>query len=35
MMQPIPYLAFDGQCAEVMRFYAKVLGVTLGMMRYG
>lgn len=35
MVQPIPYLAFDGQCAEAMRFYAKVLGGTLGMMTYG
>jgi len=26
MPQPIPYLAFDGNCADAMRFYAKVLG---------
>jgi PhnB protein len=32
MPQPIPYLAFDGTCAEAMRFYAKVLQGTLGMM---
>ncbi|WP_019833067.1 VOC family protein [Sphingomonas sp. PR090111-T3T-6A] len=32
MLQPIPYLAFDGNCAEAMRFYAKTLGGTLGMM---
>jgi PhnB protein len=25
MPQPIPYLAFDGNCADAMRFYAKVL----------
>ena len=30
MLQPIPYLAFDGTCAEAMRFYEKVLGGTLG-----
>ena len=32
MPQPIPYLAFDGTCAEAMRFYAKVLHGTLGIM---
>lgn len=32
MVQPIPYLAFDGTCAEAMRFYAQVLGGTLGIM---
>ncbi len=32
MPQPIPYLAFDGACAEAMRFYAQVLRGTLGMM---
>ena len=32
MPQPIPYLAFDGACAEAMRFYARVLDSTLGMM---
>ena len=25
-LQPIPYLAFDGNCAEAMRYYEKVLG---------
>jgi PhnB protein len=34
MLQPIPYLAFDGNCAEAMRFYAKVLGGKLGMMTF-
>ena len=32
MLQPIPYLAFDGNCAEAMRFYAKLLHGTLGFM---
>lgn len=32
MLQPIPYLAFDGNCAEAMRFYASVLGGKLGTM---
>jgi PhnB protein len=32
MLQPIPYLAFDGTCAEAMRFYAKALHGTLGIM---
>jgi PhnB protein len=32
MSQPIPYLAFDGNCAEAMRFYARVLHGTLGIM---
>lgn len=35
MPQPIPYLAFDGTCAEAMRFYADVLGGRLGMMTAG
>ncbi|MBU3076822.1 VOC family protein [Sphingomonas quercus] len=35
MPQPIPYLSFDGDCAEAMRFYAAVLGGTLGMMNVG
>lgn len=30
MTQPIPYLAFDGTCAEAMRFYARILHGTLG-----
>ncbi len=25
-LQPIPYLGFDGNCAEAMTFYAKLLG---------
>ncbi len=29
------YLFFDGNCAEVMRFYEKTLGGTLRMMTYG
>jgi PhnB protein len=32
MVQPIPYLAFDGTCGEAMRFYQKVLGGKLGVM---
>ena len=32
MLQPIPYLAFDGTCAEAMCFYEKVLGGTLAVM---
>ena len=35
MPQPIPYLAFDGNCAEAMRFYAKVLDGQLSMMSFG
>ena len=35
MPQPIPYLAFDGNCAEAMRFYADALGGTLGIMTTG
>ncbi len=35
MLQPIPYLAFDGQCAEAMRFYARTLGGKLGMLTNG
>jgi PhnB protein len=26
MATPIPYLSFDGKCAEAMRFYEKALG---------
>ena len=26
MLQPIPYLGFDGTCADAMRFYQRVLG---------
>ena len=35
MLQPIPYLAFDGNCAEAMRFYAKVLDGKLDLMTFG
>jgi PhnB protein len=35
MQQFIPYLAFDGNCAEVMRFYQQVLGGTLEVMTHG
>jgi PhnB protein len=28
MPQPIPYLAFDGSCADAMRYYASALGGT-------
>jgi PhnB protein len=29
MPHPIPYLSFDGNCAEAMRFYERALGGTL------
>jgi PhnB protein len=29
MSNPIPYLAFDGTCAEAMRFYERTLGGTV------
>lgn len=29
MSNPIPYLAFDGTCAEAMRFYERTLGGNL------
>jgi PhnB protein len=35
MPQPIPYLAFDGNCADAMRFYSKVLGGKLDMLTFG
>jgi PhnB protein len=35
MPQPIPYLAFDGDCADAMGFYAKVLGGKLDLMTFG
>ena len=35
MPQPIPYLAFDGNCADAMRFYAKVLDGKLDMLTFG
>lgn len=35
-VQPIPYLFFDGTCAEALAFYAEVLGGTIGgMLTYG
>jgi len=35
MPQPIPYLAFDGNCAEAMHFYAKALDGKLNLMTFG
>src|ERR1700731_3466839 len=35
MPQPIPYLAFDGNCADAMRFYAKVLDGKLDVLTFG
>jgi PhnB protein len=35
MPQPIPYLGFDGNCAEAMRFYEQALGGTLEKMISG
>ena len=32
MPQPIPYLAFDGNCADAMRFYERTLGGKIEMM---
>ena len=29
MPQPIAYLAFDGNCADAMRFYERALGAKL------
>lgn len=34
-LQPIPYLGFDGNCAEAMRFYEKTLGGTIKVMMSG
>jgi PhnB protein len=34
-IQPIPYLGFNGNCAEAMRFYEKVLGGTIKVMLAG
>jgi PhnB protein len=34
-LQAIPYLSFDGNCAEAMRFYEKVLGGTIKVMMSG
>lgn len=33
-MSAVPYLFFDGNCAEAMRFYEKALGGKLEMMTY-
>jgi len=35
MLQPIPYLFFNGDCAEAMRFYEKTLGGTIKVMMTG
>lgn len=35
MTQAIPYLAFDGTCADAMRFYEQALGGTLELMMSG
>lgn len=35
MPQPIPYLAFDGNCADAMPFYAQVLEGKLDMLTFG
>lgn len=35
MPQPIPYLAFDGNCADAMRFYANALGGKLDLQTFG
>src|ERR1700724_2272731 len=35
MPQPIPYLAFDGNCADAMRFYAKVFDGKLDLLTFG
>jgi PhnB protein len=34
-MTTVPYLNFDGRCAEAFRFYAEVLGGTLDLMSHG
>jgi PhnB protein len=34
-LQPIPYLSFNGNCAEAMRFYEKVLGGNIKSMMSG
>jgi PhnB protein len=35
MPQPVPYLAFDGNCTDAMRFYAKVLDGKLDLLTFG
>ena len=34
-LQPIPYLAFDGNCAEAMRYYETILGGKITVMMSG
>ena len=34
-LQPIPYLSFDGNCAEAMRFYEETLDGTIKVMMSG
>lgn len=34
-LQPIPYLSFDGNCAEAMHFYEKTFGGTIKVMMSG
>lgn len=34
-MQIVPYLNFDGQCAEALRFYERVLGGKLQVITHG
>lgn len=34
-LQPIPYLSFDGNCAQAIHFYEKVLGGTIKSMMSG
>ncbi|MBU6437146.1 MAG: VOC family protein [Betaproteobacteria bacterium] len=35
MTQPIAYLAYDGNCAEAMRFYAQALGGKVDILTFG
>jgi PhnB protein len=36
MPQPVPYLSFNGNCVEAMRFYEKVLGAEMkALISYG
>jgi PhnB protein len=35
MSHPIPYLSFNGNCAEAMRFYERALGGTLEVLQRG
>ena len=35
MSHPIPYLSFNGNCAEAMRFYERALGGTLEVLHRG